>query len=174
MSDKDEFRRNFGVEPPARPSHAERVDPDRAGAVREPVVRDNKEVLAGSTDYHPYGYMPGGAQDCDVQGWNPLRVDMPEGVVFDYRLLLRIGYGALDLANEAMFLRLFLPECIINIEGRYLHDLKARLRRREVSFIQEFSPLVFRMPESRLPRGEPVITKIVFGHYEDRIDDKAH
>lgn len=174
MSDKDEFRRAFGVEPPARPSHAERVDPARSDAEREPLSREKKEVLVGATDYHPYGYMPGGAQDCDVQAWNPLRADMPEGVVFDYRLLLRIGYGALDLSNETMFLRLFLPECIINIEGRYLHDLKARLRRREVSFMQEFSPMVYQMPASRLPAGEPVITKIIIGHYEDRTPVQAH
>lgn len=158
----DEFDRLFGKSPT---SHAERVRPDEQRKGHE--APDKKEVLVGSTDYHPYGYRPGGAPDCDIQSWHKLRRDLPEGMSIDYRLLLRIGYGGMEVSGDAMFLRLFLPDCIVQIEGLHLHELRQKLRRREVSFIQEFSEMVFGMNASQLPAGEPVITKVWIGDPSD-------
>lgn len=157
----DEFERLF------RPTatHGERVRPGASAKGHD--APDEKEVLVGSTDYHPYGYRPGGAPDCDIQAWHKLRRDIPEGMSFDYRMLLRIGYGGLDVGGDAMFLRLFLPDCIIQIEGQHLHELRQKLRRREISFIQEFSELVFGMKASQLPAGEPVISSVWIGDPND-------
>ena len=186
--DDDEFRDAFGIDPKPKRSFVERVSPERTAEAVGRAWKDDEpaetgvdkpsgEVIVGSGDYHAYGYMPGGATDCDIQSWMPLRPDIPEGVCFDYRLLLHIGYGGLEVDSEAsdattgkMYLRLFLPECVIHIEGAHLHDLKSRLRRREISFIQEYSSMVFGEPASKLPAGEPVITKIIIGHYEDGPD----
>lgn len=170
MTDSDkrrDLRNTLGDDPfgAASRGFAERVAPHDA-------AKDTaREVTVGSTEYGAYGYRPGGAPDCDVRGWTSLRPEITEGVCFDYRMLMRIGYGGLAEAPDPqqpergnMYLRLFLPECIIQIEGFWLNDLRARLRQREVTFIQQYSPMVYRTPLRQLPEGETVITDVIIGH----------
>lgn len=52
------------------------------------------------------------------------------------------------------------PDCIIRLIGRNLDELRQLIRRRRVSFVQEYSPMVYRIPVDKLPQGEPVITKV--------------
>jgi hypothetical protein len=40
-----------------------------------------------------------------------------------------------------------------------LHDLRKKLARQEVTFVQEFNPLLW--PQGAPPRGEPVITRVM-------------
>ncbi|RAH96047.1 hypothetical protein DLJ53_33405 [Acuticoccus sediminis] len=147
------------------PSHAERVAPQRADARREAPP----EETVGSTDYKAYGVMPGGCADCDVRKWKELRLDLPEGVMFDYRLLTMIQYSALDLDGIEWEIDLMFPDCIIRLIGRHLEDLRFQLRRRKVSFIQEYSPMIYKTPLGKLPEGEPVISKIHIMQYGDRL-----
>ncbi len=54
-------------------------------------------------------------------------------------------------------LRLFLPDCIVVIEGDRLLDLRRMLARRRATFIQQYSPLVW---PTRPPKGEPIIERV--------------
>ena len=76
-------------EAPARPSHAERVAPHRNDQAK-PATETPAEEVVGSTDYKAYGLVPTGSMDCDVRHWRGLRMDMCEGVMFDYRLLTMV------------------------------------------------------------------------------------
>lgn len=147
---------------PVRPSHAERVTP---GKNPDPPV----EQAVGSTDYKAYGVMSVSSTDCDVRKWKELRLDMPEGIMFDYRLLTMVQYSALDLDGVEMEVDLMFPDCIIRLIGRNLDELRQMIRRRRVSFIQEYSPMVHRTPVDRLPHGEPVITKVHVMQHADAL-----
>ncbi|WMS45345.1 hypothetical protein RDV64_23515 (plasmid) [Acuticoccus sp. MNP-M23] len=151
----------FGRDPDVttRPSHAERVAPQRSDGAR-PQADTPIEHKIGSTDYKAYGVLTGGSSDCDVRKWKELRMDLPEGVMFDYRLLSMVSYSALDLDGIEQEIDLMFPDCIIRLIGRHLDDLRLKIRRRQVSFIQEYSPMVYKTPVDRLPDDEPVITKI--------------
>ena len=151
-------------------SHAERVAPRRSPASAEEPV----EQVIGSTDYKAYGVMPGGCADCDVRKWKELRMDLSEGIMFDYRLLSMVRYSALDLDGVEWEVDLMFPDCIIRLIGRHLEDLRYQLRRRKVSFIQEYSPMVHRTPFGSLPEGEPVITKIHIMQYGDTLLSSAN
>ncbi len=50
---------------------------------------------------------------------------------------MQIGY----VGEEQV--KLFLPECIVVIDGMYLRDLRKKLARRQITFIQQFSPKVW-------------------------------
>lgn len=142
----DDFDKAFGSSPKP-PSFAERVGKPEATGSGDP-----KEAKAGSGPYKPYGYLPTGNvnETCDVQRWLE-QTDIAEGLEFQYRFLMQIGY----VGEEQ--LRLFLPDCIVVIEGMYLRDLRKKLARRQVTFIQQYSPKVWPTPP---PRGEAVIEKI--------------
>ena len=160
-----EFDSYFGKRGAAQPnSHVDRVSQARR---EQPSGEPAQEVVLGTTDYHPYGYMPTGAPDCDVQMWNKLRADLPEGAMFDYRYVTMIRYAVVDPEARSMIIELLMPDSIVEIHGVHLDDLRVRLRRRQVSFIQEYSPMVYKIPADRLPAGEPVITAIFVHHYRD-------
>ncbi len=111
-----------------------------------------QEASVGSGPYKPYGFLPTGnvGECCDVQRWPP-NSEVPEGIEFQYRFLMQIGY----VGEEE--LRLFLPDCIVVIEGRHLRDLRKKLARRQVTFIQQYSARVW--PDAP-PASEPVIERV--------------
>ena len=137
----DDFDEIFGGKPKPRPTFAERVG-------QSPPRVDRSDPIAGmaaeaatekptSDLYKPFGFMPAGVGECcDVQRW----IDgtaTPEGIEFQYRFLMQIGY----VGDEQ--LKLFLPDCIVVIDGVHLRELRKKLARRQVTFIQQFSPLVW-------------------------------
>lgn len=140
-----EYDKVFGARPAP---FAERVG--RADGAAQP--SDGKEVSAGSGEYKPYGYLPSGniGETCDVQRWLE-QTGIAEGIEFQYRFLMQIGY----VGEEQ--LKLFLPDCIVVIEGMYLKDLRKKLARRQVTFIQQYSAKVWPTPP---PKGEPLIETI--------------
>jgi hypothetical protein len=142
----DDFDKVFGSAPKPH-SFAERVGKPEA----QPPA-DTKEAKAGSGPYKPYGFLPSGnvGDTCDVQRWLE-KTEIAEGIEFQYRFLMQIGY----VGEEQ--LKLFLPDCIVVIEGMYLKDLRKKLARRQVTFIQQYSPKVWPTPP---PKGEPVIENI--------------
>lgn len=129
----DDFERVFGKRDGARSSFTERVGrPEATAPPAEP-----SEQTAGSGAYKPYGFLPAGfGESCDVRRWIDA-TQIAEGIEFQYRFLMQIGY----VGDEQ--LRLFLPDCIVLIEGWGLTGLRKRLARRQVTFIQQFSPLVW-------------------------------
>ena len=140
----DEFDQVFGAR---RPSFAERVG-------REPSPDPQPtppEGAVSSEPYKPYGFLPTGnvGESCDVQRWIE-NTEIAEGIEFQYRFLMQIGY----VGEEQ--LKLFLPDCIVVIEGRFLRELRKKLARRMVTFIQQYNPRIWAMPGN----GEMVITRI--------------
>lgn len=143
----DDFNDVFGSKPKP-PSFTERVGKPDAPAAGG----DAKEAKPGSGPYKAYGFLPSGniGETCDVQRWLE-KTEIAEGIEFQYRFLMQIGY----VGEEQ--LKLFLPDCIVVIEGMYLRDLRKKLARRQVTFIQQYSPKVWPTPP---PKGEPVIENI--------------
>lgn len=139
----DDFSKAFGSTPPP-PSFAQRVG--KADAAPD------GEAAIGSGAYKPYGFLPTGTinETCEVVRWIE-GTEIPEGIEFQYRFLMQVGF----VGEEQ--LKLFLPECIVVIEGQYLRDLRKKLTRRQATFIQQYSTRVW--PNAR-PRGEPIIEKI--------------
>jgi len=140
----DDFKDVFGSKPPPS-SFTQRVGkPDATLA--------EGEATAGSGPYKPYGFLPTANmnQTCDVQRWLE-QTGIAEGIEFQYRFLMQIGY----VGEEQ--LKLFLPDCIVVIEGMYLRDLRKKLARRQVTFIQQYSSKVWPTPP---PKGEPIIENI--------------
>jgi hypothetical protein len=146
MSD-DDFNRIFGSAPPAQTTFAERVG--RADPVT-PHSESNGGAKLGV--YKPYGFLPTGnvGETCDVQRWLD-GTEIPEGIEFAYRFLMQLAY----VGEEEI--RLFLPDSIVVIQGKHLRDLRKKLARRQVTFVQQWSPRVW--PKSP-PAGEPIIEQI--------------
>jgi hypothetical protein len=141
----DEFDEVFGAAP-QRPGFAARLGraepaPPAAEPAAEPGV------------YKPYGFLPAGGigESCEVCRWLD-GTEIAEGIEFQYRFLMQIGF----VGEEQ--LRLFLPDCIVVIEGKNLRDLRKKLARRQVTFIQQFSPRLWSGSPSQ---GEPVIDRIM-------------
>jgi hypothetical protein len=141
----DEFDKVFGARPP---SFAERV----GKAEPQPAPGEPKGETVGSGPYKPYGFLPTGnvGETCEVARWIE-GTEIPEGIEFQYRFLMEVGF----VGEEQ--LRLKLPDCIVVIDGMYLRDLRKKLARRQVTFIQQYSAKVWPTPP---PKGEPVIDKI--------------
>lgn len=145
----DDFDQVFGRRPiQTPPGFAERIgrDPGSAIAANEPA-----ETTVGSGPYKPYGFIPTGAggESCEVVRWID-GTEVPEGLVIQYRFLMQIGF----VGEEQ--LKLFLPECIVVIDGKRLRDLRKRLARRTITFIQQWNPRIWPAP----PAGEPIIERI--------------
>ncbi len=138
----DEFDQVFG-----RPSFAERVGRDAP----PPAEPEHSEGAVSNEPYKPFGFMPSGTvgESCDVQRWID-NTEIAEGIEFQYRFLMQIGY----VGEEQ--LRLFLPDCIVVIEGRFLRELRKKLARRMVTYIQQYNPRVWAPPGN----GETVIERI--------------
>lgn len=144
----DDFDAVFGARPKPQTGFADRVrEPPSASASPPPAVQ---EASVGSGPYKPYGYLPTGMGEvCDVQRWMD-GTEVAEGIEFQYRFLMQVGY----VGEEQ--LKLFLPDCIVLIEGRHLRDLRRKLARRMVTFIQQYNPRVWPVPAE----GEPVVERI--------------
>ena len=139
----DDFMSTFSPRPR---SFAERVGGSDAPA---DALLPLKEEVVGNGPYKPYGFLPTGTinETCDVQRWLD-GTEMPEGIEFQYRFLMQIGY----IGEEQI--KLFLPDCIILIEGKNLRDLRKKLARRQITFIQQFNTRVWpKHPDA----GEPVV-----------------
>jgi hypothetical protein len=138
----DDFNQVFGAR---RPNLAERIGRG------EPLEVADGETIVGSGDYKPYGFLPTGiGETCEVTRWVD-GTDKPEGVVFQYRFLMQVGF-----AGEEE-LRLYLPDCIILIQGKQLRELRRRLSRRQVTFITAWSARVW---GNRSAEGEAWIERI--------------
>ncbi len=121
--DLDEMFRD----PTLRRSFTEKVGGPPAKAEALPALpRDMKE-------YEPWGQMAGGRTDegCTVYGWFD-GTTVPIATDFPWRL-----YMGCDLYDDTE-LRILLPHRVIVIHGQKLDDLRQRLRRYGVSFIQQY------------------------------------
>jgi hypothetical protein len=168
LTGDDEFERIFGGKPPALPQQSGFAERLMAEAQNKGYLRPSPgqasaagpaESTAGTGLYKPYGYLPAGnvGDTCDVRRWMP-STDIAEGIEFQYRFLMQVGYiGAEQL-------RLFLPDLIVVIEGAQLTDLRRRLARRQVTFIQQYSARQWPTP----PTGEPLVDKIEIVRPEPR------
>lgn len=135
-----------GSSEPNRPGFAQRFAREQAPAP----APDGNEQSAGSGAYKPYGFMPAGfGESCDVRRWMDA-TEIAEGIEFQYRFLMQIGY----VGDEQI--KLFLPDCIVVVEGRALRDLRKKLARRQATFIQQFSPMVWSSP----PVHEALVTSV--------------
>lgn len=110
------------------------------------------DTPARSTDdgqYRAFGATP--AEDletCDITWW--LGGATPMGQEVQYRFLIRIAY----VGDEQI--QLMLTDAIIVIEGKHLRELRKRLSRRKVSFIQAYHAGFWPPP----PAGEPIVERI--------------
>ena len=139
----NDFDRAFGTK--ARPtSFAQRVG--------KPEAAPSAEASVGSKAYKPYGFLPAGTinETCEIVRWIE-GTEVSEGIEFQYRFLMQVGF----VGEEQ--LRLFLPDCIVIIEGERLGDLRKKLARRQCHFVQQYSSKVW--PNGK-PKGEPVIERI--------------
>lgn len=127
---------------PNQPNWAQRVSEPRP-----PLAEPARTTEDG--EYRAYGVTPTDDLDtCDIAWW--LGHDTPQGQDVQYRFMVRIGYVGDEQVN------LMLTDAIISIEGQNLRDLRKRLSRRRVTFVQAFNPKVWPQP----PRGEPLIERI--------------
>lgn len=120
-----------------------------------PPVTSPDEPARSTEDglYRPYGVtQTDDLETCDIAWW--LGHDTPQGQEVQYRFIVRIGYVGDDQIN------LMLTDAIISIEGRHLRELRKRLSRRKVTFIQAFNAKLWPQPGA----GEPVIERIEI-HY---------
>lgn len=160
MSGNEEFRRAFSVDPLARSttSHSDRV----TGSVSEPHKNDNKTLFAGSAPYHPYGWMPRGAQSCEIIWYDTQRDEARQGTFWEYKTLLRVGYQEIAPSSGHMMLMLFLADVNIMIEGFHLYPLIERIRARECTQIEQYSLRHHQavMAEKLVEDGETVISSV--------------
>lgn len=131
----DDFDAIFGARP--RQSFTERLGPQPTPQPDPP--RPDAEEDSGI--YRPYGFLPSNTvgEVCEVRTWMD-GTDKPQGVVFQYRFLMQVGFVGDEM------LKLMLPDSIVVIEGRQLTELRQKLSRRMVSFIQQYTPRVWIMP----------------------------
>lgn len=131
---------------PRPPTWTQRIEP-RAS---EPPPEAGLHPRSGDEgQYRAFGFTPTeDLETCDVAWW--LGHDTPQGQEVQYRFLVRIGYVGDEQIN------LMLTDAIISIEGKRLQELRKRLSRRRVTFIQAFNPKVWARPAE----GEPIIERI--------------
>jgi hypothetical protein len=135
LSDND-FNRVFSTfAPTPRATFAERV------GKTEPLPVPANDMALDTCTYKAFGFLPAGniGETCDVQKWVD-GTNEPEGIEFQYRFLLRLGYRGEEE------IRLYLPDCIVVIEGRHLRELRKKLARRQVTFIQQYSKIIWPLP----------------------------
>ena len=144
----DDFETAFGSVNSTKATFTERLG--RADA--KPTNGEVKEETVGDGAYKPYGFLPTGniGETCDIQSWLE-NTETAQGIEVQYRFLMQVGY----VGEEQ--LKLYLPDCIVVIDGRYLRDLRKKLARRQVTFIQQYSARVW--PAAPV-KGEPIIEKI--------------
>jgi hypothetical protein len=125
----NDFDKAFGSDPTARDGFAKRVRRDGPA----PANDDHKEA-EDEAGYRAYGFLPTNSvgETCEVKRWID-GTTKAEGIEFQYRFLTQIGF----VGDEQI--RLFLPDCIVVIEGAHLLELRKRLARRQITFIQQYS-----------------------------------
>ena len=150
MTDDHAFQRVFGTQPGPRPGFTERVRPTAShtppqGAQIDATVEAAMDALAGD-DYRAFGMMASSQiqASCELRWWMD-GTTVPEGLAFPYRLLMEVGFSGDDT------LRLLLPDKVIEIVGERLEPLRQGLMRQRVTFIQQWSPQIWR------PRPEVAI-----------------
>jgi hypothetical protein len=138
-----------------RPSFTDRLTRGQFPGPQEnapPTAATNPIELAPDDGaYKPYGFLPANTvgEVCEVRGWVP-GTDVPQGIVFQYRFLMQVGFVGDEM------LKLMLPDCIVVIEGKHLTDLRHKLSRRMVTFIQQYHG--GRWPSS--PNGNALVERI--------------
>lgn len=114
----------------------------RTGKTMPPIGSVEEDAHDGR--YRAFGVIPTDDLDaCSVSWW--LTAEVAQGQDFQYRYLLRVGY----IGDTT--LHLFLTDCVIHIEGRNLTELRKKLSRQKVSFIQAFNPGIWAKPECSEP-----------------------
>ncbi len=139
MTDRD-FERAFGAKLPQTP-FVERT-------TRSNPANDDEEA-ALCKSYKAYGFLPTNTvgETCDIRRWID-GTDIAVGVECQYRFLLRVAYsGDTDL-------RLFFPDFAIVVRGQNLRELRRKLARRQVTFVQQYSPRIW--PEGP-ELGQPLV-----------------
>lgn len=102
--------------------------------------------------YRAFGAMAaeGITETCDIQGWME-NTSIATGIELQYRFLMQVGY----VGEEQ--LKLFLPDCIVVIDGQHLLKLRKALARRQCNFIQQYSSRIWpQAPE----KGETLVERI--------------
>jgi hypothetical protein len=141
----NDFDQVFG---PTKPSFAAKL----GRAEPAPPNGKAKDESTAGAQYKPYGFLPTGTinETCEVVRWIE-GTEIPEGVDCAYRFLTAIGFTGEEQ------LRLFFPDFFVVIEGQHLRDLRKKLARRQVTFIQQYNARVWRDSPRQ---GEPIIEKI--------------
>lgn len=130
------------------PAWTQRVDQRPPGQEAPPIAPDFGPSPQDG-EYRAYGVTPtDDLESCDIAWW--LGHDTPQGQEVQYRFVVRIGYVGEEQIN------LMLADAIISIEGRRLRDLRKRLSRGRVSFIQAFNPRIWPRPSEDAPIVERV------------------
>lgn len=105
--------------------------------------------LEPSGGYKAFGSAPGDdIESCSIAWW--LTADVPQGQEVMYRYLMRVGFIGDDE------LHLMLTDCLIHIKGRNLGELRRKLARRKVTYVQAFNPNTWPAP----PADQPLIDRI--------------
>jgi hypothetical protein len=102
----NDFDQVFG---PTKPSFAAKL----GRAEPAPTNGEAKDESTAGAQYKPYGFLPTGTinETCEVVRWIE-GTEIPEGIDLQYRFLMQVGF----VGDEQ--LRLFLPDCIVVIDGR--------------------------------------------------------
>ena len=152
----DDFDQVFGKRPEPRGGFAQRVAQSQGfGGRNDPVAAMALEAASEEPTpgaYKAFGFIPAGTinQSCEVRSWVD-GTDVPDGVVFFYRLLMQIAYTG---TNE---LRLMLPDSIIVLTGQNLEPLREALTRHRATYVQQFSKKVW---SASVGPGETYIERI--------------
>ena len=132
---------------------------ERTGQTGTP--RGPTPVAAGSGDYSPFKYLVQGSDHCRLSWWDEQRGDLPLGVSFHYRTLLRIGWEVLERDSRLMVVQLVLADMNYQIDGYNLGPMVERLSRYECSEMTVYSPMIHRTPmDQLLAAGETVLTRV--------------
>jgi hypothetical protein len=144
----NDFETAFGTVNSTKATFTERL----GRADPKPTNGEVKEQTVGDGAYKPYGFLPTGniGETCDIQSWLE-NTETAQGIEVQYRFLMQVGY----VGEEQ--LKLYLPDCIVVLEGRYLRDLRKKLARRQITFIAQYNPRVWPVAPAK---GEPIIEKI--------------
>jgi len=140
----DGFDEMFGRRAPgASPSFVERVNRGEAfgGRMGVPAAPafDSETTGSSSDEYQAFGMMPSSQVHafCELRWWLEGTTE-PETLAFPYRLLTGVGGTGDDT------LRILLPDKVIEIVGERLEPLRQGLMRQRVTFVQQWSALVWR------------------------------
>jgi len=143
----DEFDAIFSGKASGRPSFVERTGRGAEAAVKPaPAVE-----TPNSGAYKAFGFLPTAVgESVDIQRWVD-GTQIPEGIEAQYRFVFQIAY----LGEEEI--KIYMPECIVLITGQHLRELRRKLARRQVTFIQQYSAKVWAETPAK---GEAIVEAI--------------